>query len=214
MGKRRNRFTLFIKHSLLGGLTVLLPIVIVAILLHWLYTTLNNAFAPVTLLVESVFGINTYAANAALLLCLIALCFVLGNFVSTRAGDWLWQKLDGVLARRIPGYRMVRDLVEQLMGNSKNNATRRGEVATLWLYGRDNPISVMGLVTARHDDGRVTFFMPCGPNPTTGFIYHVSADLIDLCPSVRVEQLMKSVVACGFGSQPILRQSPSPRQPD
>jgi uncharacterized membrane protein len=82
-------------------------------------------------------------------------------------------------------------------------------VANLWLYGRDTPISVTGLITARHADGRVTVFVPCGPNPTTGFIYHVDGQLVDLCPQIKAEQLMKMAVACGVGSQPIVRQSPS-----
>lgn len=210
MTNRRNRLNLFIKHSLIGGLTVLLPTIIVMLFAKWLYTTLSGILAPFAVLLQENLHLSDFSANMLMLLALVLVCFLLGNFVSTRAGDWLWQKIEAGLVRRIPGYRMVRDLVAQLMGDKKNSATKRGEVANLWLYGRATPISVTGLITARHADGRVTVFVPCGPNPTTGFVYHVDSSLVDLCPHVRVEQLMKMVVACGAGSQALLQASTTP----
>jgi uncharacterized membrane protein len=209
LSTRRNRFNLFIKHSLVGGLTVLLPMVIVLLFLRWLYDTLSAIVSPFAGVLQNRLYLSDLEANIILLLALVLVCFLLGNFVSTRVGDWVWQKLEAWLVRRIPGYRMVRDLVMQLMGDKKNSAAKRGEVANLWLYGRDTPISVTGMITARHADGRVTVFVPCGPNPTTGFVYHVDASLVDLCPHIRVEQLMKMVVACGAGSQPLLASRPA-----
>lgn len=205
MSDRRSRFNLFIKHSLVGGLTVLLPTVIVLLFIRWLYDTLSGIIAPGASLLRDQLHLSDLEANLILLLALVFVCFLLGNFVSTRVGDWLWQKIEAWMVRRIPGYKLIRDLVAQLMGDKKNSATHRGEVANLWLYGRDTPISVTGLITARHADGRVTVFVPCGPNPTTGFVYHVDVALVDPCPHIRVEQLMKMVVACGAGSQPLLK---------
>lgn len=209
MSDRRNRFRLFIKHSLIGGITVLLPTLIVLLFVKWLYVTLSGIVEPFATLVKSELPFTDFEANALMLLALVLVCFLLGNFVSTRIGDWIWQHIEEWLMKRVPGYRLIRDLVTQLVGDDKNSAAKRGEVANLWLYGRDTPISVTGLVTARHADGRVTVFVPCGPNPTTGFIYHVDAALVDPCPHIRVEQLMKMVVACGAGSQPLLRHPPA-----
>lgn len=211
MTNRRNRFNLFVKHSLIGGLTVLLPTVIVLFLLHWLYKTLSDLVAPLSELLKTQVQLSNFEANTLLILALVFVCFLLGNFVSTRVGNWLWHHMEGWMILRIPGYRMVRELVVQLMGDNKNSATRRGEVANVWLYGRDTPISVTGIITARHADGRVTVFVPCGPNPTTGFIYHLSPELVDPCPGIRPEQLMKTAIACGAGSQAIVAKST--RQP-
>ncbi len=204
MSQRTSSFKRFINQSLIGGLTVLLPVIIVLLLIRWIYTSLTDIMAPFSSTLQDWLNLNQFEANSLILLVLVLVCFLLGNFVSTRAGDWLWKKLESWMVRRIPGYRMVNDLVSQLVGNNRNKATRRGEVANIWLYGRDAGVCLTGLITARHDDDRVTVFIPCGPNPTTGYIYHVSNDLVDLCPHVRVEQLMKMAVACGVGSRNIL----------
>lgn len=216
MSSRRSQFNLFIKHSLIGGITILLPIVILLLFIRWLYSTLSSFIEPLTSILVSSLGLSRLEANILLVLALIFVCFLLGNFVSTRAGDWLWQRADAWMTKHIPGYRLVSNLVEQLMGDKNNSATRRGEVANLWLHGRDKPISVTGIITARHANGMVTVFVPCGPNPTTGFIYHVDASLVDVCPAIKVEQLMKMAVACGAGSQAILKNSlncPEPNPP-
>ncbi len=68
--------------------------------------------------------------------------------------------------------------------------------------------SVTALVTARHEDGRLTVFVPTGPNPTSGFVYHVAEDLVETFPDVRVDQMMKTVVACGAGSAQLFRGRP------
>lgn len=217
MSDRRNRFRLFIKHSLIGGITVLLPTLIVLLFVKWLYVTLSGIVEPFAQLVKAQLPFTDFEANVLMLLALVFVCFLLGNFVSTRIGDWVWKRIEEWLVKRVPGYRLIRDLVTQIVGDDKNSASKRGEVANLWLYGRESPLSVMGLITARHPDGRVTVFVPCGPNPTTGFIYHVDATLVDLCPHIRVEQLMKMVVACGAGSQPLVKHCPGPassRAPD
>lgn len=204
MSNRPYRFKLFLKHSLIGGLTILLPIFILLLFIRWLYGTLSNFIEPVASILTSSLGLSRLEANILLVLILVTVCFLLGYFVSTRVGDWLWQHADRWMAKHIPGYRLVSNLVDQLVGD-KNSTTQRGEVANLWLHGRDKPICVTGIITARHASGMLTVFVPCGPNPTTGFIYHVDATLVDTCPSIKVEQLMKMVVACGAGSQPLLK---------
>src|SRR5690606_19804857 len=131
---------------------------------------------------------------------LVSFCFLVGNLVTTRLGGWLWQRTEDSVMARLPGYRAVREVVAQLLGNSEDSPFARGEVARIWLYGRQVDVSVIGLVTSRFDDGRVCVFVPTGPNPTTGFIYIVDMSVVTLCPEIRVEQMMKVVVACGAGS--------------
>lgn len=108
---------------------------------------------------------------------------------------------------RVPGYRSVREITAQLLGNSNDSPFKRGEVARIWLFGRQVDVSVLGLVTSRHADGRVSVFVPTGPNPTTGFIYHVGMELVELRPDIRVEQMMKTVIACGAGTAAIVGQA-------
>jgi uncharacterized membrane protein len=82
----------------------------------------------------------------------------------------------------------------------------------VWLYGRDTDVSVTALVTSRHADGHVTVFVPTGPNPTSGFIYHLDASLVELHPEIGVESMMKTVVSCGAGTAHLFKTD-TPKAP-
>ena len=45
-------------------------------------------------------------------------------------------------------------------------------------------------------------FIPTGPNPTSGFIVHITKDKI-IAESTKIDKAMKSIVACGSGSSNI-----------
>ncbi len=190
----------FIRKSLVGGLVILLPLAVIGFFFRWIYGIVTDITSPVATLFIRGWGWPQYAADLIGIVVLVTFCFLLGNLVTTRLGGWLWQRTeDGVMAR-LPGYRAVREVVAQLLGNSEDSPFARGEVARIWLYGRDIDVSVLGLITSRFSDGNVSVFVPTGPNPTTGFIYIVSMSVVTLCPDIKVEQMMKVVVACGAGS--------------
>lgn len=189
----------FIRRSLLGGLVVLLPIAMMAFFFRWLYKMLTGSISPLTNFFASNFGLPMPVADALVVLALVLFCFLVGHMVTTRLGGWLWQNLESRLMARLPGYLALRDIIGQLLGGN-GRLSRGTEVARVWLYGRDVDVSATALVTAWHEDGRVTVFVPTGPNPTSGFIYHVACDLVETYPDIGVDQMMKTVLACGTGS--------------
>ncbi|MDF1628717.1 MAG: DUF502 domain-containing protein [Alcanivoracaceae bacterium] len=204
----QSRFSMIVRRSLAGGLLILLPMVIVGTIFSWIYDAASGLISPFTGPVIATFGLPKVLADLTVVALLILLCFLIGTLVATRLGAWLWLRVEEVLMVRVPGYRSVREITAQLLGNSNDSPFKRGEVARVWLYGRQVEVSVLGLVTSRHEDGRVSVFVPTGPNPTTGFIYHVSTDLVEFHPEIRVEQMMKSVIACGAGTSALIGQLP------
>src|SRR5690554_3298937 len=206
-------FGMIVRRSLVGGLLILLPMVIVGIIFRWLYDVASGLISPFTGPFIHTFGLPKVLADLIVVALLVLLCFLIGTLVATRVGSWLWQKVEEVLMARVPGYRSIREVIAQLLDNSNDSPFRRGEVGRLWLYGRGADVSVLGLVTSRLAGNRVTVFVPTGPNPTTGFIYHVSADLVDFHPEIRVEQMMKTVIACGAGTTALLDKKPAANRP-
>lgn len=196
----RDKEVNFIRKSLVGGLVVLLPLAIIGFFFRWIYTIVTDTIAPVANLFVRAFGLPGVAADLIGVAVLVGLCFLIGNMVATRLGAWLWQRAEDSVIARLPGYRSVRDVIVQLLGSRDDSPLARGEVARVWLYGRHVDVSVLGLITSRHADGRVTVFVPTGPNPTSGFIYHVSMEVVTLCPEIGVEQMFKSVIGCGAGT--------------
>jgi uncharacterized membrane protein len=195
-----SRTALIVRRALAGGLLILLPLVIVGTIFRWIYDVASGIISPFTGPFIYTFGLPKILADLIVIVLLVVLCFVIGSLVATRLGAWLWQRAEDVLMVRVPGYRSVREITAQVLGNSNDSPFKRGEVARIWLFGRDVDVSVSGLVTSRHRDGRLTVFVPTGPNPTTGFIYHVAPELVELRPDLRVEQMMKTVIACGAGT--------------
>ena len=199
-----SRVAMVVRRSLAGGLLILLPLVIVGIIFRWLYDLASGLIAPFTGPFISTFGLPKVLADLIVVVLLVLLCFLIGSLVATRLGAWLWQRTEEVLMTRVPGYRSVREITAQLLGNSNDSPFKRGEVAQVWLFGRGVEVTVLGLITSRHEDGRFSVFVPTGPNPTTGFIYHVNAELVERRPEIRVEQMMKTVIACGAGTAALL----------
>lgn len=190
----------FVRRSLLGGIVVLLPIAVIGFFFKWLYQSITDVIAPLTGVLIQLVGLPRPAADWVVVAVLVLFCFMVGHLVTTRFGGWLWQRMENGLMARLPGYRAVRDIIAQLLGGKADSALSRAEVARVWLYGRDVDVSVTALVTSHHDDGHMTVFVPTAPNPTSGFIYHVNAELVTLYPDVGVDRMMRTVLACGAGS--------------
>ncbi len=58
-----------------------------------------------------------------------------------------------------------------------------------------------GFIT--EDQGEIlTVFVPTGPNPTSGNIYHVNRDQV-LFTNTSVDNGMKTIISCGAGSTEI-----------
>lgn len=193
----------FVKRALLGGVVILLPLTIIVAFFKWMFKFFTGLIQPYTDQLITVYAMPNYAGHLIVVTLIVLLCFIAGTFVSTRVGHWLWAQIDGFFAEKVPGYKAVKDIVGQLVGQGGGT---RGEVCLVKVMGRDIDITVTGMVTSRHADGRVTVFVPCGPNPTTGFIYHVAPELVELRPDIKVDAMMKTVIGCGVGAADALRK--------
>lgn len=208
MNTIRDKHINFIRKSLVGGLVVLLPLAIIAFFFRWIYGLVTDLTSPVAMIFIRGFGWPQFAADLIGIATLVLICFLVGNLITTRLGSWAWNRMEESVMARLPGYRSVREVIAQILGGKEDSPFSRGEVARIWLYGRQVDVSVLGLVTSRHPDGRVSVFVPTGPNPTSGFIYHCSMDVVTLCPEIRVEQMIKVVVACGAGTSSLIEILP------
>lgn len=197
----------FLKRSLIGGIVVLLPLTLIVAFFRWLFKWVTGLIQPFTDALHLVLETPDFVGHLIVIAIIVFLCFTAGYTVSTRFGGWLWGQADGLFAAKIPGYKALKDIVAQLFG--QGGGAMSGEVCLVKVMGRDVDITVTGMVTARHADGRYTVFVPCGPNPTTGFIYHVAPELVELRPDVKVDALMKTVIACGVGAGDVLKSRSS-----
>lgn len=207
-----NKIKIFIRKAFIGGVLVILPIVIIGFVFRWAFYFVTDLIQPLTNYTTEHYGLPELAADVIVMAIILAVCFAIGTLVSTGIGKWLHNHFDKYLVRLAPGYRIVKEIVTQVFGSKESSPFGKGEVVRVKLFGEQTPTTITALVTAKHADGTVTIFMPTGPNPTSGNIYHIPESLVEYYPDATVEQMMKSIIACGAGSDELFKSNKSINQ--
>ncbi|MGV6806880.1 MAG: DUF502 domain-containing protein [bacterium] len=197
----------FFSITLLGGATVVLPVVVFLLILQWLIGFLADITSPVTELVTDNTPLNDFLTVIIALAVLLAICFATGLFIRTGVGDWFSEMVHRSLTRFAPGYKTIRELFVQMLGGSSENNLLKGEPVIARIFGADCPVSVTAIVTSRHASGWMTVFVPTAPFPTSGVTYHLPPECIDRLPGVTVEEAMRTIVSCGAGSAALLSEA-------
>ncbi|MGD8909043.1 MAG: DUF502 domain-containing protein [Chromatiales bacterium] len=192
-----------IRTSLVGGLVVILPVAILVFVFRWIFRMITDAIQPLTDQAVAIYGVPEFAGDIIVVSIIVLCCFLVGVIVKTSIGRYMHRFFDERLQKLAPGYRMIKEVVVQIFGNKEDSPFSNGQVARVKLFGPDCPTEVTALVTDKGDNGIYTVFMPTGPNPTSGNIYHVMESQITLCPDVKIDSAMRTVIACGAGSASI-----------
>ncbi|WP_347330959.1 DUF502 domain-containing protein [Marinimicrobium locisalis] len=201
------RWQSYIGLTLLGGLMVALPIAIFIFLLQWLLGLVTALIAPISHWLARWAPLGEQVADLLGVLLVLGAFFLVGLAVKTSVGRWVHNRVDHWLSRFAPGYSTIREVVSQFVGGENNTSLLRGQVCRAYIMGRQSPVSVTAIVTARHDNGDCTVYVPTAPIPSSGFVYHLGEECIDLLPHISVETAMRTVISCGSGSH-ILSEPP------
>lgn len=194
------RLQSFIKTSLLGGIAVVLPAVIFFFIFRWLFRWITDLIQPLTDIVTRKLPFPELTADVIVIALILSACFIIGVIVRTKAGQFLHTHLENRILRIAPGYPMIKSIVGQFLGRQEQPFSR---VALVRAFQNDTLMTAF--ITDRHADGRFSVFVPTGPNPTTGFIFHLQPQYVHPV-SVSVEEAFRTVIGCGAGSSSLLRQ--------
>lgn len=193
----------FLRTTILGGVIVILPTIILVFAFKWLFSLVYRAIEP---LINLVINFTNFPeqydepiAVAIVLAVIILGCFIVGLIVRTRLGQWVYHGFESSVLSKAPGYKMVKETVNQFLGKKESPFA---SVALVRIF--ENDTKVTAFITDRHEDGTVTVFVPTGPNPTSGFIYHLNEQYVHPV-NVSVEDAMRSVISCGAGSDKLIK---------
>lgn len=195
----------FLKTTLLGGVIVILPITILIFAFRWLFGVVSSGIEPLTDLVVRTIPLlpdryDELIATIIVITLILGVCFLVGLFIRTRLGQLIYNALESGILAKAPGYKMVKETVNQFFGRKQSPFS---SVALVQIF--QNETMVTAFVTDRHSNGTVSVFVPTGPNPTSGFIYHLPEKYVHPV-NVPVEDAMRSVISCGAGSDMLIRQ--------
>ena len=193
-----------IRNYFLTGLIVAGPVAVTLWLIWWFVTWVDNlvrpfipvAYRPETYLPVNIPGLGLIIAFVALTL----LGFLTANLVGRKLVDFG----EGILSRMPivrPIYRTAKQIFQTLFSKSGSSFRRVGLVEFpspgMWslVFLTQSPSAEISarLPATEH----VSAFMPCTPNPTTGFFFYVPRrDVIDL--DITVEAAMKLIMSAGI----------------
>lgn len=193
------RFKGFLKTSLLGGLVVILPATILVTVSIWLFQLITDWIQPLTNLLRSYSAYNELIADLIALAFIIGICFFVGVLVRTRLGGFLFRAIENRIFKLAPGYSMIKETVLQVFANREESPF--SSVALAQVYANDTLATVF--ITDKHADGSYTVFMPTGPNPTSGLIFHLQGKYVHPV-DIAVQDAMRSIISCGAGTSRLL----------
>jgi len=187
----------YINATLLGGIAALLPLGLVILVARWLINLVQKYLGPIVewfaKLADMDSNLLMLASYVILILAILIGFFSIGIFIRTRTGQFFKKELEQKYLMKIPGYKIARETVMQFFGKNRSFFS---EVVLVDIYNSGTLMT--GFVTDDHGN-YLTVFVPTGPNPTSGLIYHVSKDKV-VHTNASVESAMKSIISCGAGS--------------
>lgn len=193
-----NRFKSFIKTALLGGLIVILPVAVLLFVFTWVFDLITGVIQPLTTLIAARAHIREVIADVLVISIILMVCFTVGVIVRTKIGKFVHEGLENRILRIAPGYSMVKEIVVQFFGSEK---AAFSSVVLVKIFESDALMTAF--VTDTHTDGSYTVFIPTGPNPTSGNIFHLKEEHVHHI-DVKVEDAMKSIISCGAGSTTLI----------
>ena len=195
------RIRRFFRTSLIGGLVALAPLTLIILLFRWIINLIGKYLEPLVTRIyvdpNPGFSLFEFLLYVMTVIAILVLFFFIGIIVRTRVGAFLNRAEDRYLLK-IPGYKMAKETVQQFFG--KNRSFFK-EVVLVDIFNSGTLMT--GFIT--DDQGEViTVFVPTGPNPTSGNIYHLQKDKV-LKTKATVDSGMKSIISCGAGSAEIFQ---------
>ena len=121
--------------------------------------------------------------------------------VRTRLGGFLFRTIENRILKLMPGYSMIKETVLQVFANRDESPF--SSVALAQVYGNDTLATVF--ITDKHADGSFTVFMPTGPNPTSGLIFHLRGVYVHPV-DIPVQDAMRSIISGGAGTHRLIQQ--------
>jgi uncharacterized membrane protein len=192
----------FFRTTLIGGFVALAPLTLIILLFRWVINLIGRNLTPVVDRLLQDPDPNPYIKLALYVLTFTAILvffFMIGIIVRSRWFAFLNKAEDRYLLK-IPGYRLAKETVQQFFG--KNRSFFR-EVVLVDIF--NTGVLMTGFIT--DDQGEIiTVFVPTGPNPTSGNIYHMPRDRV-VKTKATVDTGMKSIISCGAGSEQVFALS-------
>jgi uncharacterized membrane protein len=193
----------FLKSTLLGGLFVLLPLMLLWIGIKEIGGLLVEMATPIAdLFPPGVFD-NLTAPGVIALLLIVGTAFVLGLATKTAWLRSIGRNIENSILNKVPMYRMLKIISSSLIGSDS------GDVNPALLMdgaGGGDPCYVI----EKHKDGRATVLLPWSPASFAGSIKVVQQSDLEFL-SCSLDEFSRALSQIGVGVEDCLTQGLLPK---
>jgi len=193
------RLKKFFITTLLGGLVVMLPLAIFIALFSIVWGFLQKLLTPLTDYIAQITEWSNFIVNTISIAGLILIFFGVGIIVRTNFGQSIINYIEREWLEKLPFYGTIKETVQQFSGAKEMPFSK---VVLVDVFNTGTRMT--GFVTDRLDNGDVTVFVPTGPNPTNGFIFHLHPEQIEEI-NATTEEAMRSIIGIGVGSNKVIK---------
>lgn len=183
----------YVNATLVGGLAAILPLALIIVIIRWILNIIEKVLGPLVELFNTDSRFIIFSLYVLIIVGILAIFFAIGLFIQTRVGNFLRNVLEEKYLSRIPGYKTAKDIVMQFFGGNRSFFS---EVVLVDIFNSGTLMT--GFITDNQGEV-ITVFVPTGPNPTSGNIYHVKREKV-FHTKASVDAGMKSIISCGSGS--------------
>ncbi|PHN07522.1 DUF502 domain-containing protein [Flavilitoribacter nigricans] len=187
----------FFLTTVLGGLFVILPISIFIILMRFALNFLMNIISPLSNLLRVSEATPKWTADLMAVMIITLVFFIIGLIVQMPRGKAKLKYFERKYLEMIPMYSTIRETVNQFTGKKRPFS----QVVMADVFGNDT--RMVGFITDELPNDMYSIFVPTGPNPTNGFVFHVKRHQLDFIEA-RSEDAMRSIIAVGTGTKTML----------
>lgn len=183
----------FIK-TLLDGLLLVLPTIIILFLLSLIFKFVFNIVSPISALLDKNAEKHALLINLLALLILVVFIFTIGLILRSARSKKSFKIFEGRYLLRIPLYSTLQETIAQFSGLKKMPFS---QVVLIDAY--NTGVLLTGFITEKACDGIYTVFVPTAPNPMNGNIYHVPSTQMRFL-DIEPEKAMRTIMGMGTGS--------------
>ena len=196
----------FISARIVTGMLIVVPAYLAVLLLVQGMKSVGSLVRPVAVLLPDWIP----AERLLSLVLVLALCFLVGVAMRTRAGRMARERVERNLFERLPGYGLIRSLTQRLAGDGEEHEWQPVLVEL-------EDALVPAFIIEELDDGRFTVFVPSVPTPFAGAVYILAKERVHLL-EIPFTKALSTISRWGSGSDELVaamrpRESFNPRIP-
>lgn len=194
-----DKFKAFLGTTFIGGLVVILPLAIFAILAKWVIGIFDGILDPFVSLFPERWNEILIKLLAAAIITMM--CFGIGLVVRTQFGISIISWIEDQAFGRLPFYTTIKDTVQQFFGKEK---TAFSQVVLIEPFGKG--AKMMGFVTDESKEGLLTVFTPTAPNPTNGYVFVIKKEDVEYIHA-KSDFAMRNIISLGAGMSTMIEKS-------